>query len=135
MASSVVVVGLDELGKQAKALGPQASSAINSALLAGARIITAEAQLRVPRAKKHRSGNGRSPKHLADVLKAEVITKRNKSGVTVQGGANGPSFYWKFVEHGTVKMKARKYVAKSAEAKESEVASKVADVLKDKLGL
>ena len=106
MSSSVTLEGLDEIGKQAQALGPQATSAINAALLAGAKIIAAEASTRIPKARKHRTDHGRSAKHLADVLKAEVITKRKMAGVTVEGGANGGSYYWKFVEHGTVKMKA-----------------------------
>ena len=41
----------------------------------------------------------------------------------------------KVFEPGTVKMKARKYVAKSAEARETEVLSAVVDTLKEKLGL
>ena len=135
MSSSFTLDGLGEIGKQAQALGPQAKGAINSALLAGAKVITAEAKVRVPKSKKHRGGSGRSAKHLADVLKADIVTKRSKSGVTVEGGVNGGSYYWKFLEHGTVKMKARKYVAKSAEAKETEVVAKVADTLKEKLGL
>lgn len=135
MSSKVTLDDLGEIGKQAQALGSDATGAINSALLAGAKIIAAEARVRVPRYKRHRTDHGRSPKHLADVLKAEVITKRKVAGATVPGGVNGNHFYWKFVEHGTVKMKARKYVAKSAEAKETEVLAVVADTLKQKLGL
>lgn len=135
MSSSITLDGLGEIGKQAQALGSQANTAINASLLAGAKVIAAEAKVRAPRSKKHRGGNGRSAKHLADVLKADIVTKRKKSGVTVVGGANGPSFYWKFLEHGTTKMKARKFVAKSAEAKETEVVAVVASTLKDKLGL
>lgn len=135
MSSKVTLDGLGEIGRQAQALGPDATRAINSALLAGAKIIATEARQRVPRYKRHKATHGRSPKHLADVLKAEVITKRKVAGVTAPGGINGPSYYLKFVEHGTTRMKARKYVAKSAEAKETEVLGVVADTLKDKLGL
>ena len=134
MSSSFQIDNLGELQKQALALGAEAKPAINSALLAGAKIIAAEAKLRVPKSKRHRTDHGQSPRHLADVLKAEAISQRNIAGVTVEGGANGPSFYWKFVEHGTVRIKARKYVAQSAEAKQEEVLAVVASTLKDKLG-
>jgi phage protein, HK97 gp10 family len=134
MSSSFQLDNLDELTRQAQALGTEAKPAINSALLAGAKIITAEAKVRVPKSKKHRTNQGQSPRHLADVLKAETVSKRNVAGVTVEGGANGPSFYWKFVEHGTVRIKARKYVAQSAEARQTEVMEVVASTLKEKLG-
>ena len=135
MSSNVTLDGLGEVGKQAKALGPEATSAINSALLAGAKIIAGEAKQRIPRYKHHKSTYGRSPKHLADVLKAENLTKRKIAGVTAEGGINGPSYYLKFVEHGTTRMKARKYVAKSAAARESEILDTVATKLKERLGL
>lgn len=135
MSSKISIEQIGEIGRQAQALGSDATSAINTALLAGAKIIATEASLRIPRYAKHRTDHSRSAKHLADVVKAEVITKRKTAGVTVQGGANGPSYYWKFVEHGTTKMKARKYITKSAEAKENEVLDTVAMKLKEKLGL
>lgn len=134
MASHIDIDKIGEVGRQAQALGAEATPAINAALLAGAKIIAEEAKTRVPRSANHRTDHGRSPKHLADVLTAAIITKRKTAGVTVQGGANGPSYYWKFPEHGTVKMKAREYIAKSAEAREDEVLNTVAAKLKEKLG-
>ena len=57
------------------------------------------------------------------------------AGVTVAGGANGPSYYWKYLEHGTVKMAARPFFAPALEEKAVEVHQAVADELKEKLGL
>ena len=135
MSTQISIEQIGEVGRQAAALGEEATPAINAALLAGAKIIASEARTRIPRYPKHRTDHGRSAQHLADVVKAEIITKRRIAGVTVDGGFNGPSYYVKFVEHGTVKMKARKYIAKSAEAREAEVIETVAAKLKEKLGL
>lgn len=134
MSSAIHLDGLGELAKQAQAMGSEATPAIHAALLAGAQIIAQDASTAIPRYPKHRTDHGRSSKHLADVLRAAIITKRKTAGVTVEGGVNGPSYYWKFVEHGTNKMKARKYVAKSAAAKEAEVMEAVGTKLKEKLG-
>ena len=71
----------------------------------------------------------------ADVLTATKITAKNVSGVTVEGGANGPSYYWKYVEYGTVKQKAPKFINESAAAKEAEVLDAVTAELKSELGL
>ena len=135
MSSSVRIDQLGELGRQAQALGSEATTAINRALLEGAKIIASEAKTRVPLYKRHRTDHGRGPQHLATVLSAEVVTNRKVAGVAVPGGVNGPYYYWKFVEHGTGKLKARKYVAKSAASREQEVLETVASVLKEKLGL
>ena len=135
MPGHISIEQIGEVGRQAVALGAEATPAINAALLEGAKIIADEAKTRIPRYPKHRTDHKRSARHLADVLKAEIVTKRRVAGVTVEGGFNGPSYYVKFVEHGTVKMKARKYIAKSAEARESEVIDTVAAKLKEKLGL
>ena len=55
--------------------------------------------------------------------------------MTVKGGFNGPSYYVKFVEYGTEKQNAQRFIEKSAEAKEKEVVSTVATELKNRLGL
>jgi len=132
---SLRLEGLGALAKQAAALGQDAKKAVNSALLKGARIITAEAKVRAPRTEGHPTTRGRSPRHLADVLTATKITAKNVSGVTVEGGANGPSYYWKYVEYGTVKQNAQKFINESAAAKEAEVLDAVAAELKSELGL
>ena len=135
MSVHITIDQIGEVGRQAAALGAEAKPAINASLLEGAKIIAGEARIRIPRHPKHRATKRISARHLADVVKAEIITKNRVAGVTVEGGFNGPSYYVKFVEYGTVKMKARKYIAKSAEAREAEVIDTVATTLKEKLGL
>ena len=135
MSTQISIEQIGEVGRQAAALGAEATHAINAALLDGAKIIAGEARIRIPRHPKHKATKKISSRHLADVVKAEIVTKRRVAGVTVAGGFNGPSYYIKFVEYGTVKMTARKYIDKSAEAREAEVIDAVAAKLKDKLGL
>ena len=53
----------------------------------------------------------------------------------MKGGFNGPSYYVKFVEYGTTKQNAQRFIEKSAEAKEREVLDTVAAELKRRLGL
>ena len=133
--SSISIQNLGEVGRQVQALGSAAASATNSALLKGSKVIAAEASVRAPRTAKHRTGKKISPKHLADSLTAQGVTGRKVAGVTVQGGFNGPSYYVKFVEYGTTKQSAQRFIQQSAEAKEVEVLETVASELKDKLGL
>lgn len=125
----------ENIKRQAAALGPDAKSAINKALLAGAKIVASEASATIPRYPKHRSSHGRSAKHLADAVKAVGITGRSIAGVTVEGGFSGPSYYVKFPEYGTTRMSARRYIQKSAAAREGEVMDTVTNTLKDGLGL
>jgi HK97 gp10 family phage protein len=135
MASKISIEQIGEVGKQAKALGSEATTAINGALLKGARIISGEAVLRAPRTRKHRSDHGRGPQHLADRITAQLVSKRKTAGVTVKGGFNGPGYYIKFVEYGTTKQTAQRFIEKSAEAKEQEVLNAVSVELKGRLGL
>lgn len=136
MPGNIYLDGLGEIGKQALALGRDAKGAINKALLAGAQVIKTEASQRIPRYARHRTDHGRSSKHLADALVAEVVTDRQVAGVTVEGDfENGPSYYVKFVEYGTTKMSKRQYIQKSGEAKEDAAMEAVAAELKERLGL
>ena len=122
-----------EVGKQAKALGDDAKGAISSALYKGAQMLVPTVKAKAPRSLKHRTGGKLSPLHLADTITADKAL--SMAGVTVAGGANGPSYYWKYLEHGTVKMAARPFFAPALEEKAEEVHQTVADELKEKLGL
>ena len=135
MASKISIEQLGEVGRQAMALGNEAKGAINGALLKGARIISSETVLRAPKSRIHRTNRGQSPKRLAEVITAELITNRKVAGVTVKGGFNGPSYYVKFVEYGTTRQSAQRFIEKSAEAREKEVLDIVAAELKSRLGL
>lgn len=134
MATYIGVEQLGEIGRQAAALGQEARSAISAALLKGAKAIEPAAKAKAPRAAVHSRRRGISPKHLADVIVA-VKGNARTAGLTVEGGANGPSYYWKYIEHGTTKMRAQPYMAPAAEEKENEAVEAVATELKRKLGL
>lgn len=130
-------IGLEqigEIGKQASALGDAAKSAISSALFKGAQVMQPAARAMAPRSKVHARQRGVSPKHLGDVIIAAKAGARS-AGLTVEGGANGPSYYWKYVEHGTVKMRAQPFMAPAAEATEDKAVEAIASELKGKLGL
>lgn len=122
------------MGKQAAALGSQAKGAISSALLKGAKVIVPAAKAKAPRSAQHRQYRKIGPKHLADAIVAQKGNART-SGVSVEGGANGSYYYWKFLEHGTGKMDPQPFIAPAAEEKESEVIDTIAGELKSKLGL
>ena len=132
-----VHIGLEqigEIGKQAAALGDAARGAVSSALLKGAQIMQPVARSMAPRSAVHSKRRGISPKHLGDVIIAAKAGDRS-AGLTVEGGANGPSYYWKYVEHGTTKMRAQPFMAPAAEATENEAVEAIASELKSKLGL
>lgn len=122
-----------EIGKQAHALGDDARAAISAALYKGAQALVPAVKAKAPRSLKHRTGGKRSPLHLTDTITADKVL--GMAGVTVAGGANGPSFYWKHLEHGTVKMPAKPFFAPALEEKAEEVHQAVAEELKEKLGL
>lgn len=133
MAIQITIEQLGEVGRQAAALGKEAQAAIGAALLKGVKVMEPAARAKAPRAAVHARRRGISPKHLGDVIISAKATNR-VAGLTVEGGANGPSYYWKYVEHGTVKMRAQPYMAPAAEEKENEAIEAVARELKSKLG-
>ena len=99
------VLSLDsfgEVGAKAKALGDAANVAAANALYKGAQAIVPAAQAKAPRSLVHRTGRKRSPLHLADRIVAVKVDGTGVAGVTVDGGPNGTSFYWKYLEYGTV---------------------------------
>lgn len=132
------VISLDsfgEVGAKAKALGEAANVASSNALYKGALIIVPAAQAKAPRSLKHRGGRKRSPLHLADTIVAQKVSGNGMAGVTVAGGANGPTYYWKYLEYGTVKMAARPFFRPAALEKADEVSKVVQESLKEELGL
>ena len=132
------VLSLDsfgEVGAKAKALGDAANVAAANALLKGAQAIVPAAQAKAPRSLVHRTGRKRSPLHLADRIVAAKMDGTGVAGVTVDGGPNGTSFYWKYLEYGTVKLAARPFFRPAALEKADEVSRIVQESLKDELGL
>lgn len=133
--ANVRIDGLTDLSTRVKNLGKDAMAAAGQALRKGAEIIKDEAQTRAPRSKGHPATHGRTPKHLADQLTTTVSASKYTAGVTVVGGTNGPSFYWKFPEYGTKKQKEQAFIRESADARAQEALQTVEREIKAKLGL
>ena len=96
--ANVRIDGLKDLGTRVKNMGKEARGAAGQALRKGAEIIKEEAHVRAPRsAHGHPATQGRTAKHLADQLTTSVSASKYTAGVTVIGGVNGPSYYWKYL--------------------------------------
>ena len=133
--ANVRIDGLRDLGARVKAMGTDARKAAGTALRKGAEIIQDEAKGRAPRSAGHKARAGVSSRHLADVLTTQVSAGKYTAGVTVEGGANGPSYYWRFPEYGTVKQKEQAFIRESAEARGQEAMETVEREIRTKLGL
>ena len=134
--ANVRIDGLKDLGTRVKNMGKEARGAAGQALRKGAEIIKEEAHVRAPRsAHGHPATQGRTAKHLADQLTTTVSASKYTAGVTVVGGTNGPSFYWKFPEYGTKTQKEQAFIRESADARAQEALQTVEREIKAKLGL
>ena len=56
-------------------------------------------------------------------------------GVTVIGGVNGPSYYWKYLEYGTKRIRERAFIRESAEARGDEAMEAVKREIEARLGI
>lgn len=127
---------MTELGTRVKNMGKDARAAAGQALRKGAELIREEAHVRSPRSPNgHPATQGRTSKHLADQLTTSVSASKYTAGVTVVGGVNGPSYYWKFLEYGTKHIKERSFIRDSAEARGNEALEMVKKELESKLGI
>lgn len=137
--AGILLENTDAVKRQLEALGPEARTAANAAVLAGAKIIASAARPRVPRSKKPRTGGWRTGLHVADVLKAEAVkgTRYATAGVTTPGGvASGRYFYIRFLEYGAKgRNRAGHYIGNAAKANEANIESVIASELKRRLGL
>ena len=57
------------------------------------------------------------------------------AGVTVVGGVNGPSYYWKYLEYGTKRIRERAFIRESAEARGDEAMEAVKREIEARLGI
>ena len=134
--ANVRIDGLKDLGTRVKNMGKDARAAAGQALRKGAEIIREEAHVRVPRsAHGHPATQGRIAKHLADQLTTSVSASKYTAGVTVVGGVNGPSYYWKFLEYDTKRIKERAFIRESAEARGDEAMETVKREIETRLGI
>lgn len=117
-------------------MGKDARGAAGQALRKGAEIIREEAHVRAPRSKNgHPATYGRTAKHLADQLTTSVSASKYTAGVTVVGGVNGPSYYWKYLEYGTKRIKERAFIRESAAARGDEAMETVKREIETRLGI
>ena len=103
MGSSVKIEGIDPVIRTVLALGPAARKAAKSATIRGAQIVINAVRSSIPRSRKPRTGGWRKGRHVADVLKAESVSRSNfiTAGITTPGGVhNGAYFYLRFLEYG-----------------------------------
>lgn len=134
--ANVRIDGLKDLGTRVKNMGQEARGAAGQALRKGAEIIREEAHTRAPRSKNgHPATQGRTSKHLADQLTTSVSASKYTAGVTVVGGVNGPSYYWKFLEYGTKSIRERAFIRESADARGEEAMETVKKEIENRLGI
>lgn len=134
--ANVRIDGLKDLGTRVKNMGKEARGAAGQALRKGAEIIREEAHVRAPRsAQGHPATQGRTAKHLADQLTTSVSVSKYTAGVTVVGGVNGPSYYWKYLEYGTKRIRERAFIRESAEARSDEAMETVKREIEVRLGI
>lgn len=134
--ANVRIDGLKDLGTRVKNMGKEARGAAGQALRKGAEIIREEAHVRAPRsAHGHPATQGRTAKHLADQLTTSVSASKYTAGVTVVGGVNGPSYYWKYLEYGTKRIRERTFIRESAEARGDEAMEAVKREIEARLGI
>jgi HK97 gp10 family phage protein len=148
----VKVEGLAELAKALRELPDRvAKNGLRVSVYAGAKVIRDEARLRAPKATESLGPNQPPP----GTLKRSVIMKqipelssltRQTFFVTVRhgkkyrkqgkkGNLSQDAWYWRFVEFGTPKMRARPFLRPALEAKRREAVQAMKDRLSERIEL
>ena len=134
--ANVRIDGLTDLGTRVKNMGKETRGAAGQALRKDAEITCEEAHVRAPRSKNgHPATYGRTAKHMADQLTTSVSASKYTAGVTVVGGVNDPSYYWKYLEYGTKRIKERAFIRESTEAQGDEAMETVKREIETRLGI
>lgn len=119
------VFGLKEMQQHLEAMGDKASGELlEKAALAGADIVKKEAGTRAPR----RRG----------LLAGHIVLQPGDKGKMSASALVGPDkkrFYGRFVELGTSKMAAEPFLFPAFESKKDEVQRKMAELIREGLGL
>jgi HK97 gp10 family phage protein len=112
---------MNELLQRLEQIGEQAEAVKKKALEEGAEIIRAEVESMAPR--------GQGNDHMADGIITNI-----KNNVAVIGP--GAEFYYAhFLEFGTKKMAAKPFMGPAFESKKREAKDKMAEVIREELGL
>ncbi len=146
----VQIKGLAELGRALRELPDRvAKNDLRGSVYAGAKVIRDEARLRAPRAAQSLGPNQPPP----GTLKRSVIMKHvpELSGLTRQtffvlvrhgkkyrkqgkkGTLSQDAWYWRFIEFGTRKMRARPFLRPALEAKRREAAQAMKERLAERV--
>jgi len=144
------IEGLAELGKALRELPERvARNGLRVSVYAGAKVVRDEARARAPKAAQSLGPNQPPP----GTLKRSVIMKhipelssltRQTFFVTVRygkkyrkqgkkGNLSQDAWYWRFVEFGTRKMRARPFLRPALEAKRSEAGQAMKDRLSERI--
>lgn len=144
------IEGLAELGKALRELPERvARNGLRVSVYAGAKVVRDEARARAPKAAQSLGPNQPPP----GTLKRSVIMKhipelssltRQTFFVTVRhgkkyrkqgkkGNLSQDAWYWRFVEFGTRKMRARPFLRPSLEAKRREAGQAMKDRLSERI--
>ena len=147
---TVKVEGLAELGKALRELpGRVAKNGLRASVYAGAKVVRDEARAQAPKAAQSLGANQPPP----GTLKRSVIMKhipelssltRQTFFVTVRhgkkyrkqgkkGNLSQDAWYWRFVEFGTRKMRARPFLRPALEAKRREAGQAMKDRLSERI--
>ena len=144
------IEGLAELGKALRELPERvARNGLRVSVYAGAKVVRDEARARAPKAEQPLGPNQPPP----GTLKRSVIMKhipelssltRQTFFVTVRhgkkyrkqgkrGNLSQDAWYWRFVEFGTRKMRARPFLRPALEARRSEAGQAMKDRLSERI--
>mgnify|MGYP000008431021 CR=1 FL=1 len=149
---SVQIKGLDALAKALKELPDRvAKNGLRAAVYAGAKVIRDEAKLQAPVATGDLGPNQPPPGTLKrSVILKQIpeLSKKNKQTffVTVRhgkkyrkqgkkGNLSQDAWYWRFVEFGTRKMRARPFLRPALEAKRRDAVQAMKDRLTERIEL
>jgi len=136
VASRVTVEGLEEIQEALAKMGAGKNAIVDKALKKGVEIVKDEMSRRAPRGEG--MGGYKGTGHLKDNIAVSNI--EDESGVRaiyagVKKGDNSNWFYAKFLEWGTVKMKAQPFMQPSYNSKKNKAFKLICDSIKGDLGL
>lgn len=125
---SFEITGIDELLAKFEKIGSNIEQKTKQALNDGAEVIKQSAKQKCPRSTQE-------GQHLADnIIISDVkngIDRKPYVEIGPQKSDNNDYFYGKFIEFGTVKMKAHPFMEPAFLEKRQEALNKIADVIRE----